>query len=69
MTRGAARAAVAGCANKRVLVGDYTKFEATAQYLIVPPHQIDILITDNAVSENMRRQLALEPYEVIYAAE
>lgn len=62
-------AAVAGCANRRVLVGDYTKFSATAQYLIVSPNQIDILITDNAVNNNIRQQLAQEPYEVIYALE
>ena len=61
-------AAVASCANRRVLVGDSSKFEASATYLIVQPDQIDTVITDDGVDATIRQQLIQEPYKVIYAS-
>ena len=59
-------AAMSVCANRRILVGDSSKFEAEEPFLIVPPDQIDIVITDQAVDEKIRQQLRQEPYKVIY---
>ena len=63
-----AGAAVASCANLRVLVGDSSKFEASAPYLILPPNEIDTVITDDGVDSAIRQQLIQEPYRVIYTS-
>ena len=61
-------AAMAGCGNRRVLVGDSSKFGASAPFIIVQPNQIDTVITDDGVDADSRRHLAQEPYRVIYAS-
>lgn len=60
--------AVASCANRRVLVGDSSKFGASAPYLIVQPDQIDTIITDDGVDATICQRLTQEPYKVIYVS-
>ena len=61
-------AVIAGCANRRILVGDSSKIEASMPFLIVQPDQIDVVITDDGVDAKIRQQLTQEPYKMIYAA-
>jgi len=62
-------AALASCADRRVVVTDHTKFQDSAQYPILPPDQIDAVVTDALLDEATRARFSMEPYELIYAEE
>lgn len=57
-------AAVADCADRRVVVVDHTKFGARGCCLVIPSHRVDVLVTDDGLDASMRRRLVSEPYTI-----
>lgn len=59
--------AVAMCADRKVVAIDHLKFAASGCYPVLPISEIDCLVTDSGLDENLRRQLADAPFELILA--
>jgi len=62
-------AALASCADRRVVVTDHTKFDSSAPYPILPPSQIDTVVTDAKLDKKTRVRFSKEPYKLIYGGE
>jgi DeoR family fructose operon transcriptional repressor len=60
-------AAVAGCARRKVVVVDHSKFAGTGNHLILPSAAIDVLVTDQGLDEKDREALAGAPFELVFA--
>ena len=63
----AVAAAVAGCAERKVVVADHSKIDAKGCCLILPSKGIDFLITDNGIAPAFERRLRDESFELIVA--
>jgi len=66
-TSAALAAALARCADHRVLVMDHSKFGASGSHLILAPAEIDCLITDSGLAAPLRSRIEEDPYKVILA--
>jgi len=58
-------AAMAACAEQRVIVADHTKLNAKGSYLSVYNHLIDCVITTTGMPDTVRDALELERYQKI----
>ncbi|MBN1943752.1 MAG: DeoR/GlpR transcriptional regulator [Phycisphaerae bacterium] len=60
-------AAVAMCADRKVVTIDHSKFTGKGCYPVLPVSEIDCLVTDAGLDENLSRQLSHAPFELILA--
>ncbi len=63
----AVAAAVADCAERRIVVADHSKFDAKGCCLIVPSNRVDCLITDADLAPGVERRLRDESFDLIRA--
>lgn len=60
-------AALAQCADRRLVVVDHTKIHARGCYRVISTKDINGVVTDSDLPENVLRELKAEPYELILA--
>jgi DeoR/GlpR family transcriptional regulator of sugar metabolism len=59
--------AVAGCADKAIVVADHSKFNSRGCYQILPENKISAIITDKGLPKDIIRKSASAPFKLIIA--
>jgi DeoR/GlpR family transcriptional regulator of sugar metabolism len=60
-------AAIAGCADRTIVVADHSKFNSRGSYQILPENKISGIITDSGLPRDIIRKTSAAPYKLIVA--